>query len=510
MNKPILATLAISIGLVGCGGSSSSTSSETTVAPTTFDWQVVQLISEDEGILGNNCIIYADSESYDGEVITALQAETDFNILYHNADGTIASTFHANDFSNGLVTITEDDVPEDGFVSLEEVDGGIGETVDVFMLSIHKSLLSDLVVNVRQDQSGSCYQGSDYRVEEEETSAISPVVNVSDLSTSGASYYQTSYDLNSVDGQINSSEIPAVISSLPAEHELLITVFDSFESDQTTELSHYAFVDNDYIYDSDDDSAVTTIFLGLSSEVDEYDWAIGDTLTLEQSDIYAVHEGVTYLWQNLYTNVLNFDIATDDENISHWASYFTGTETDYNWEFESYIALGSNISVELPALTSLSDATIEDSVIDDIVSFNLNTSSFDADDFTLQRTQFRTVATISSVDNSFYQTIYAPANSNQVLMNSSELVYDDTSDERVTLSLQRVEVNLVISDADSSDAVPYLMAANMDIVGIAEDPTMVDNFTDCERCNFQYNRAREYSRINFDQYNNDNPKRRLG
>jgi hypothetical protein len=96
MNKSIFAYMLIPALLTGCGGGGGGSSSITTKTPVTYQWQIVQLKSVAESELGSSCIIYADSEETDGNVVSAVVATDDYNILYHNADGSIAKSFAAS------------------------------------------------------------------------------------------------------------------------------------------------------------------------------------------------------------------------------------------------------------------------------------------------------------------------------------------------------------------------------------------------------------------------------
>ena len=160
MNKLVLISLVIPTLLVGCGSSSSKSSSVTT----TFQWQIVQLKSVTELSLASKCIIYADSDINDEEVITAYVAEKGFNIIYHNEDGTIEHTFNADEFTDGLVDINNSDIPDNGYVTLEEVSDARGGDTGSYMFSVKKSLMSDLVLNISQEQNDTCYTLCDFLI----------------------------------------------------------------------------------------------------------------------------------------------------------------------------------------------------------------------------------------------------------------------------------------------------------------------------------------------------------
>ncbi len=239
MNKSILASAIFTALLSGCG--SSSGDSDDPILPVTYEWQIVQLISVAEEGLSEGCVIYDDS-SIDDDVITAYIAQSGFNILYHNPDGSIAETTHSSNISNGLFTIYASDVPDNGYVTLEEFSSGRGSTfTGSYMFSVQKSLLSDMVLNISEEQTGDCYPGDDYRDADADVDD-GPWVRVAYTSNKPA-YYQSSYDEGSISGGSNTNYVLVDLSSDPA-HDILITGFNVYnkELSEYTELLSWAFV----------------------------------------------------------------------------------------------------------------------------------------------------------------------------------------------------------------------------------------------------------------------------
>jgi len=454
MKKSILASLIVPTLVVGCGSGSSGSS-----APT-YQWQVLQLKSVSESSLDSRCIIYADSDLNDGEVITAYVAEDNYNILYHNADGSIAETYSSEDITNGLFTITSTDVPDDGYVTLEEIESSRTQDSTSFMISVQKGLLEDMVFNIGDGEGETCYTGSDYR----ETASGTALVNVEEPASGTTNYYQSSYDVDSIDGQITSSRIP-VDSPYPASRDVLITAFDDYDSDtgQYATLTQWAFIDSDELFETTATSAPAELeSLGLT---DLY-WSSTDTVELESdSGIIAVHDDQSYFWQPIYDDVELLTLAYDSSEVSLWSGYLSGAISDNEWSFTSFTELDDVTFLDLdafPSVDTLDDVTVSNTCsLADAFCIDTN-GSYSSDDFDYQRVHFRLdEERTSSASNITYQSIYSLANEEPVVLESSLFEFGDPN-------LSRVEINLVSSDAGDSDVIQYLMTNNVDLVDLGE------------------------------------------
>jgi hypothetical protein len=474
MNKSIIASALISALLSGCGSSGGS-SSEETVTPVTYTWQVVQLASVDETeAIAGGCIIYDDSDLNEGEVIIAYIAETNYNLLYHNEDGTIDTTISSgdSDFTNGKITISADDVPDNGYVSLEEISSARGGDSGSYMFSVQKSLLSDMVLNVSVSETNAdCYTGSnglgtDYSEEASDTA----LVNVKDISED-IQYYQSSYDENSINGKTTASYIP-VDSPYPGDKDILITTFDTYNesSEQVTDLSYWKFIDSANLFEDDDDASSLVTSNIIDTDLNTLYWSTSDSITLDEdniSGIIALHESNSYFWQPIYNDSDELTVAYGNSEVSSWSAYYSGEEDTFNWLFTSFIPLtDSDIIFALPSSLSTVDSTISVtsscSVSD---SFCIDTnSSFSSDDFDYQRTHIRLEEDDednTDAQNIVYQSIYSKSTEQPVVLENSQFTFIDPT-------LTRIEINVMTSDADSDDATQYLMAQNMNLVSVGE------------------------------------------
>ncbi|MGY5452415.1 hypothetical protein ACVFI8_15960 [Agarivorans sp. MS3-6] len=468
MNKAISTTFLATLLLSGCGGGGDSSAPS---APK-YKWQIIQLQTQKESEMKSGCIIYGTSETDDSRVMTASVANTGYNILFHNADGTIIDehTIPAADVpSTGIVTINSALVPDEGYVSLEELDRDFTGQPDVYMLSVEKSLLSDSVFSVRSAQTGSdCYKGKDYRttVDTSDTAALSA------LQLSGVSYYKTSYSAELVAGSEISAHVP-VRSPLPATKNTLVTAFYASENQQHTDLAYYGFIEPQYIYDTEDSGDIISVELTSEDLLPMY-WQAASNLSLDDgSAILAIHNNNSYHWQTLYEQVDEFSIFSNSRLVSHWVGLFSGSTLDSQWQFDSFVAIDSDssaVSLELPDLASIDSVNLSSNCSSEYsaASYCLdNGNSFSSEHFALQRSQLRLLSHADS--RVFYQTIYAQPKAAQVVLQSSASELQVSSVDRLELALLNGELS-----ADKRD---YFMASYMDSQTIAES-NIVNEFSD--------------------------------
>jgi len=538
MKKSMLASLLVPILLAGCSDSPSSSGSSSSGS---YTWQVVHLDSVDESDLAGRCVIYADStvetdesttEEPEYQVITAYETDEDYNILYHNPDGSIAQTIEAGDTNNGVWNIDINDVPDGGYVTLEELDDTLANNDRSFMFSVQKSLLDSMVLNVRQPDSGAdCVTGNDYR----ENDAITKFVNVQQQDD--FVYYQTSYDVDSIAGRAIASDIP--VDYIENEkRDVLVTAFDDYtliidgsETTQTTtttpaertNLLAWGFIDYSLLYDGifdedgefelDDDGDKDYEGDGedLTGRLDDdnltrIEWGtdLGDSTTLneitlnDESGVIVIHEQTTYLWQPIYDNSDSLtvdhnylDVAYETDEVDVWNSYFSGTVAlvGGDWNFNSFNSLSDEPSNLY--LTNF-DNVINDS-LDNTIPTTPSTSCtdvdyIDSDGVTITGTPALCVDLSSTIDtaeftyqrlhirltdtgddNSTYQTIYSVANDEPVILESSEV------DSSALTDMTRIELNIMQTDDEDLNAIQYMMSENMDKDVLAND-TSYDEF----------------------------------
>ena len=532
MKKSTLAALLMSGLLAGCSDSSSTGSSSSTSK--TYQWQMVHLESVDE-VTANagRCVIYADStvetdesrtEEPEYQVITAYETDEDYNILYHNPDGSIAQTIEAGETNNGVWNIDINDVPDNGYVTLEEVtEELVSGTNRSFMFSVQKSLLDDMVLNVRQTDSGAdCVTGNDYR----EDGAITKFVNVQQQDDDV--YYQTSYDVDSIAGNTLASDIP--VDYIENEsRDILVTAFDDFtlvaDSSATTEtttatpaertnLLAWGFIDYSLLYDGvfedgefdlDDNGDVQYTGDGedLTGSLDddnltEIEWDIdpADITTLNEitldgdSGVIVIHDQTTYLWQPIYDNS---DVSTVDHNlldvayeadeVDVWNSYFSGsvTLTDLatnaiDWDFNSFNSLSDEPSyIYLTNFDNVILDSLNNTIFTTVSTSCSNIDYIDNEGDTITGTPALCVDLSDTVDSAefTYQRLHIRLTDTDDDNSTYQTIYSVANDEPVILEssevdssvltdMRRIELNIMQTDDEDLNAIQYMMSENMD------------------------------------------------
>lgn len=458
----MLPLVAVMTGLLaGCGGSSSS-GSGAPAAPT-YTWQFVHLYSDVKTTVGASCSIFSDDQTVDGNVIAAKIADEGFNILYHNADGSVITDETITDIpATGKVTVNSALIPDGGYVSLEEVVGGLGSRNDVYMFTVQKELMTDLVLNVRQqaNRSNDCYQGEQFNLSLSDTAAVA--VAQSSVDTS---YYQSSYIDSRVTGHELSANIP-VKAPLNGTKSVLVTAFDALASNpqEYKELKHFTFVPSNSIYDSTNPPPSLP---SVSMEMVDIDGLniIPNGFSIDNtSNVELAYENEVYQWQPLYDNATTLSYTSSNLSANSWGVKANGTSTNGMWDVNTLTPFaGVDLNLSIPSVNDFSSTAVDSSCVAD---FCVSSVGFTPNDFDLQRTHVRGV---TSLNYDFYQTIFAPADTSQALMESSVVTFQQVSTDRI-------EVGVAKLDLENSNSVSWFMEKNINLQSIVDID--LANFTD--------------------------------
>lgn len=448
MKKTQMLPLAAIISglLVGCGGGGGGGGGGAPATPK-YTWQMLSLNSIERSAVASGCSIIGQDESdVNGtKVIAAYEATANYNILFHDENGAITATNQAD--SDGRFVIDSGDVPDGGYVSLEEIDGSIQGTQDVYMFTVSKALLSDMTLNVRQHSSTySCYQGEQSQKVNVDANAAVKVDQV-DVNTS---YYQSSYIDNSVNGNTIASGIK-VNSDVPASHNVLVTLFDTYSGGENRDLSHYAVMDASYVYDSSQGSGSQSGLPTDENIVKPVFTATGLTLNYA-SKIDVEIDNEIHTWQPIYESGQVYGVIDGSSVIDNW-SFDIEASTDAasgSWNAKIYDSVDSaGTTVVLPTLNALT-ASITSA---GCTGYCLSADGYAVSEYQIQRTHLRSS---NNNNRNFYQTIFAAPNKGQVLMNSTDEVLniDNNND--------RLEVSLAQLDTESEAQVKQFFAHNID------------------------------------------------
>ena len=466
MKKTQMLPLAAIISglLVGCGGGGGGGGGGAPAEPT-YTWQFVHLHSESRTSIAANCVIFADDSSIDGNAITASIADEGFKILFHNSDGSIVSSETISDIPDtGKVEIRSGAIPDDGYVSLEEVVGGLGNRNDVYMFTLQKDLMTDLVLNVRQqsNRSNQCYQGEQYSLTVSDDAAVA--VAQSSVDTS---YYQSSYINSMSSGSQLSANIP-VKAPLNGTKRALVTAFDTVTNngagDEFTDLMYFAVIPSESIYDKNNPPSTLPSVSMLDSDnsgviINANRFSIDNT-----SRVDVAIDNELYQWQPIYSDSTTISYSSNGAFSDGWNVKANGTSDAGNWNVNTLTAFeGNDISISVPAVNDFSTTTIDSSCTAD---YCLNTTGFTPSDFNIQRTHVRGSTTLTY---DFYQSIYAVPSTNQALMESSVVDYQVQPSDRIEVSLGTI-------DLDNADSKAWFMERNMNLQSIVDID--LANFTD--------------------------------
>ncbi|WP_199460342.1 flagellar sheath protein A [Vibrio owensii] len=459
----VLPLVAIISGLmVGCGGGGGGGGGST--PPPKYTWQMVNLYSAERADVGAGCVIYDVQEGQADRVIAAKVANAGFKVLYHNADGSVISEDTIDAIpSNGKVTIDSGKVPTDGYVSVEELDGTIGGTQDVYMFSVQKNFLRNLVINVRQSQSSSnsCFKGEQNDVEVSEDAAITVA-----QSSASTSYYQSSFINSAVAGHEVASNIP-VRAPLKTNEKVLVTAFDSYSSGKPGDLKYFVFADGSSIYDiSNPPSSVPSIFMETADRSDVNFNVSGISINSDSSIVVGFNSEL-YQWQPIFDSTSLLSYTSSNLSANGWSVELSGSVDSGDWKYHSLNPYdGNDIAIDAPIVSSFGSSSISSSC--DSASYCLSGNGFGPEDYDIQRTHLRSTTTNSS--RNFYQTIFAKPDRNQVMMESSEevLMPDNSRD--------RLEVSIASLDPSDSNSVMYFLENSLDIQSVIT--TSVPDFAD--------------------------------
>ncbi len=458
--KWLPAVAAVSLALTGCGSDSKSGGNPPGPgpSPTTYTWQLVHLKSEKT----TDCAVYAVDETTSGNVIAAYTGNDTTNILIHNADGSVKEKRKPS--STGKITLSKTDIPDKGFVSVEELDGSIGQQQDVFMFAVQKEIMTNLTINVRRSSASSsnCYVTGESLVNTEVDS--NAVINVGQVSVSTERYRSNYVDRASVGSSVGQKV--KVLSEIPAKQKVLITLFDNYANNQAKNLTHYQLAAGSFVYSANDTSnqSVSPTNRGIVQP----GLTITDiTLDANKTNSLDVSHGNNlYQWQPVYQTSSNYSFITDQDPFSKWSLNLNGTTANSLWTYHQIASVdGSTKQITPPTLTNFS-ATIESSCASG-GAFCLSSTGYTSSDFNVQRSHIR--SNTSNNARLFYQTIYSAPSNEVVLMNSSEeTLVPDSNTNRIEVSLGKATI--------SDEALKYFMSESVNVQSLVS--SSLPNFVD--------------------------------
>ena len=441
MKKTQMLPLAAIISglLVGCGGGGGGGGGGSSTPSTPkYTWQIVELVRESSP--SSSCATFYEytdvNNSANNYSVIARIATRGYKVLFHEEDGTVISehTIQGSDIpASGRVTIDSGNVPENGYVSLEETVGANSGDRESYQIAFQKPFLQDMTLSVRQSQDGnSCMTGSRYNIEPNSDTA-----RISVVSSGSVEYFHASASSQLITGADGTSPLDIPIAAHnPAVERKIVTSYSRERSASNFDtLNSYVIIDSNSVYESGSSDPDVSI---MSPNVESFDISV-DSRLVHSSDgsVTTVLDKAVYSWQPIYDqtdNLTSSGYAPEDSQLSGWnVNFFANTDASSGaWEYkERAIIDGNTVSISQPSnISDFSATSITASGV-------LTTSSYTDSDWQLQRTHIRTVS--DSNARPIFQSIYALPNSSQPMMGSPTESLGDVSTAKINVSLVKVE-----------------------------------------------------------------------
>lgn len=452
MNKLLPLGVITSMLLTGCGGSDSGGSSSPS-APK-YTWQMIHLYETDKSNVGTGCAIFEDvTQQSDSltKVMAASVATTGYKVLIHDEDGSFLTELSISSGQSSVV-INSSQIPENGYVTLEEVDQAIGQP-SVYTFSLQKDLLQDLVLNVRNgmNSSNSCYKGT-----QQIRSNIDFTNNAVEISNAYSGvYHQTSYIDKAIAGQQSNAAAP-VQAPLNGHEAVLATVYSDYVNNKYQNLLGYSIIPAQNVYDkTNSDAVIITNLVKTDGAISANINNNGNETIALNSSIEVIIDNHIYQWQPIYDLSDTLTFFPNESKISKWAA---NINLDYpnQWQGNGLYAITDEmINLINYNLSNFSSTTA--------TGLNLDSSGFNSSEFTIQRTHVKGYTTSDSTHN-FYQTIFAKPNKSQVFIESSRGDVGFSVDNS-----SKIEVTLGDMDISKKSNVSYFLNQFMDTSNFNDD-----------------------------------------
>lgn len=368
MRKSIITSVLASVLLSGCGSggsdSSNSGSGSGSTPITKYTFQFVQLVERDEGTGSASCTLF----DVDGQTVgkeTYAKLATDVTVKMYDENGEFVEDLSSAITAAGILSIAENNVADGGYISV--IDSPSDTDTFYKVLSIQKSLLGDLIIDVNRNQGDvSCY-----------------TANKKATSDSGyASVHTTAIPANAYAFDSSQSELAADIStskevSVLNNEDVLVRAYNNGL------LVDYAFVSTLTSVQYKDPTPLSGVTFST------HNWTIGlNPNELNTLSVRLNRGNYSYPWIDATfvaaTGVTTGFVYVDTE--TNW-SYNAAGITTSNWNFRhNDELLPVSLDVNLPTELTLSN---DDPVINNVASnFMFQAEGIDSTLTRLQRSEY--------------------------------------------------------------------------------------------------------------------------
>ncbi|EGU59317.1 54K polar flagellar sheath protein A [Vibrio nigripulchritudo ATCC 27043] len=462
--------LATAVILSGCGSESKSSTGSNSKpptppaptptpppAPTIYNWQLVNLRSEVPSSANADCAVYAVDTNDSSKRIYAYRATQNVVISIHNSVGKLVKELAPNAY--GTVSINYDDIPTNGYVTVEEVDGLIGSGRALYSYSVEKPFVNNMVFNLRKPGAYSCYYTG-----EGLPASVTPDANAGvTVNAPATKYVQSSYIDKGTSGAVANfpNKIP-VIAPIPATEKILLTQYETYTSSQALDLRNYAFVGGDFAHNQNTHPDSKTVTLSDTNLV-QPGLSFTDLTLSSGNEVEVSHNGHLYQWQPIYQSSSNFSFVDGNGPFSAWAMKINGTTTNGSWAYKGMYPVNSTAkTITPPTLTNFAASVTTANCSG---THCVESQGYTASNYNIQRVHVRSN---TSDGSNYYQTIISMPRSTQVLMESKYSALAPSSSNRI-------EIGLGSLSETSSAMTQHFMSNFIDVQNLASG-TASNNF----------------------------------
>jgi hypothetical protein len=368
MKKAIILPVLASAILSGCGGGSDSGSgsgSGSTPAPKTKHvLQFVQLVERDASIDDSCTLFDVNGQTVGKETYARLASKV--TVKTYDADGNFDEDLSDSVSDVGILNFAKDEIKDGGYISV--IDSPSDNEYYYKVLSIQKALLSDVIIEVNQNQGiqAACYTAD----------------KMATLNTGFASVYTTDIAANSYSFNSSQSDLDAGVSaskeiSAFSNEDVLVRAYNN------NALVDYAFVSTLTAAANGDLKPLTGV------ELAPYSWDISlPANELTALSVRLIQGNYSYPWVDakfIAATGNTTDFTYVDDTDANWSYSAEGTTT-LNWHFKHNNILSTTLDVQLPTELILSD---NDPEINTVASnFAFQAQGIDSTLTRLQRSEY--------------------------------------------------------------------------------------------------------------------------
>ncbi|AXY00693.1 hypothetical protein D1115_05040 [Vibrio alfacsensis] len=332
----VLPLVAIISGLmVGCGGGGGGSSSP---APKSYKIQFVHmLVNQDPANISSTCSSPTYFKEYPTGNVDYAQVATNIHAIdSYNADGSFNQSLISKISPNGVLTFTENDVEDGGYITLID-NVGTSSSPIFHTISIQKQFLGNYLVNVESPQGNqsSCYQ--DGKLTIDKTQRVMNLSSDGGLGTITESGFETYRD-----GEVltpSSQTIKKPIHLVSSNEYVLGKAYNN------EKIKGYVLARGSELSIDGDQSPNSQVLKVLTDEV-SLNWPTSPSYTFNSVDVKALARNERYKWQSV-TNA-NRSILVSDE--LSYSLYMTGAMNTWSiYSVQPQVA--SSMDVELTETT---------------------------------------------------------------------------------------------------------------------------------------------------------------